>query len=103
VTYRVAFSPTARDDLRDLYIYLATHAGEAVATAYLERLEAYCASFATFPERGTRRDDLLPGLRVVGFERRITLAFHIDGDAVTFDRLLYGGRDLLMALGDGKT
>jgi len=31
-----------------------------------------------------QRDDLLPGLRIVGFERRVTLAFHVDADRVTF-------------------
>jgi toxin ParE1/3/4 len=50
--------------------------------------------FATFPDRGTRRDDLLAGLRVVGFERRVAIAFHVGPDTVTIDRILYGGRDL---------
>ena len=49
---------------------------------------------APFPERGMRRDDLFPGLRVVGFERRVTLAFHVGADTVTFLRILYGGRDI---------
>jgi hypothetical protein len=33
-------------------------------------------------------------LRIVGFERRISIAFLIGGDFVTFLRILYGGRDL---------
>lgn len=41
-----------------------------------------------------RRDDLFPGLRVVGFERRVTIAFHVGADTVTFLRILYGGRDI---------
>jgi len=28
-----------------------------------------------FPERGTRRDDILKGLRTIGFERRSQLPF----------------------------
>ncbi|HZK99064.1 MAG TPA: type II toxin-antitoxin system RelE/ParE family toxin [Caulobacteraceae bacterium] len=92
--HRVAFSPSASDDLRSLYLYIAEQSGEARALAYLERIEDYCRGFATFPERGRRRDDLLQGLRVIGFERRVTLAFHLDADAVIFDRILYGGRDL---------
>jgi toxin ParE1/3/4 len=60
----------------------------------VERIEAYCLGFADFPERGTRRDDLMPGLRVIGFERRVTIAFHVDARTVTVDRILYGGRDL---------
>jgi toxin ParE1/3/4 len=34
-------------------------------------------ALATFPERGTRRDDILPGLRTIGFERRATIAFRV--------------------------
>jgi toxin ParE1/3/4 len=48
--------------------------------------------------RGTRRDDIRPGLRVVGFERRVTIAFHVDDTTVTIDRILYGGREIEDAL-----
>ena len=94
MTHRVVFSPSARDDLRKLYIYIAERSGEARAIAYLSRIEEHCRGFATLPERGIRRDDLAPGLRVTGFERRVTVAFHVDHGTVTFDRILYGGRDL---------
>jgi len=53
-----------------------------------------------FPKRGTRRDDLGPGLRAVGFERRATIVFRVEKDAVDIVRILYGGRDLEMALRD---
>jgi toxin ParE1/3/4 len=39
------------------------------------RIETYCFGLTDFPERGTMRDDLWPGLRTVGFERRATIAF----------------------------
>ena len=64
------------------------------AMACIERIEACCRGFANFPERGMRRDDLFPGLRVVGFERWVTIAFHVGADTVTFLRILYGGRDI---------
>jgi toxin ParE1/3/4 len=50
-----------------------------------------------FPERGRRRDDLRRGLRIVGFGRRVTIAFHVADDRITIDRILYGGRDLTRA------
>jgi len=31
---------------------------------------------------------------VTGFERRVTIAFHITPEKVVIDRILYGGRDL---------
>ena len=61
---------------------------------YIERIEAVCQDLSTFPDRGTRRDELFPGLRIIGFERRIAIAFHIEPKTVTIDRILYGGRDL---------
>jgi toxin ParE1/3/4 len=45
-------------------------------------------------DRGIRRDDLRPGLRILGFERRAVIAFHIASEVVTILRILYGGRDL---------
>ena len=91
---KVVFAPEARDDLKDLYLFIAERADAGQALAYVERIETYCRGFTDFPERGTRRDDLFPGLRVVGFERRVTIAFHVGADTVTFLRILYGGRDI---------
>ena len=45
------------------------------------------------PERGTPRDDIRPGLRVMGFERRATIVFQIVGTEVIIARVFYGGRD----------
>jgi toxin ParE1/3/4 len=100
VTRRVVFSPEARTDLRQLYLYIAGRSGDARALAYVERIEAFCLGFADFPERGTRRDDLHSGLRTTGFERRVTLAFTAAADTVTILRILYGGRDLERAFDD---
>jgi transposase len=36
--------------------------------------------------RGTRRNDVLSGLRVVSFERRVTMAFVVTGDVVLWER-----------------
>lgn len=94
MTHRVVFAPEARADLLELYDYIAARGGPERALAYIERIETYCNGFATFPERGLRRDDIRPGLRVVGFARRVSIAFHITPAAVTIDRILYGGRDL---------
>ena len=99
MAYEIVFSPEARADLEQLYLYIAERSGEETALSYVERIENHCLSFADFPERGLSRDDLLPGLRVIGFERRVSIAFHVDRDRVTFDRILYGGRDVDVVLG----
>jgi len=101
VTRRVAFSPEAQDDLRRLYLYIAERSGASRAIAYLDRIEASCLGLGDFPERGTQHDDLWPGLRTMGFERRVTIAFTVAAEAVTVLRVLYGGRDLEAAFEDG--
>jgi toxin ParE1/3/4 len=94
----VAFSPEAEQDLLDLYTFIADRSGEERALSYVERIEGHCLTFGTIPERGTCRNDLRSGLRVTGFERRVTIAFHITGDSLVIDRILYGGRSLDLAI-----
>ena len=94
----VVFSPEAQTDLIELYNYIAAQSGPARAIGYVGRIEKYCLGFAHSGERGTKRDDLRPSLRVVGFERRVTIAFHVDAATVTIDRILYGGRDIRRAI-----
>ncbi|CAO3455819.1 type II toxin-antitoxin system RelE/ParE family toxin [Azospirillum largimobile] len=98
MNYSVQFSPEAQSDLLDLYDHVAEQAGEARALAYLERIERHCMRLAIFPQRGTLREDVRSGLRIIGFERRVAVAFHVQGRMVTILRVLYGGRDLTGAL-----
>lgn len=95
----IVFAPEAQNDLKQLYLFVAERSDPERAMAYVDRIETYCGGFANFPERGVRRDDLFPGLRVVGFERRVTIAFHVDMETVTFLRILYGGRDIDALIG----
>jgi toxin ParE1/3/4 len=92
-TYRVNFRPMAEADLFALYEYIADEAGHAVASAYIDRIEDACLALQTFPERGTRRDDIRPGLRTIGVEKRVTIAFQVSKSDVTILRIFYGGRD----------
>jgi hypothetical protein len=50
---------------------------------------------AFFPERGMRRDDLRPGLRVKGYDWRVTIAFSIDAtnSKAAVHGVFYGGQD----------
>ena len=88
------FSEEAQTDLLDLYDYIADHGGDSRAIHYIERIEECCQSLRTLPKRGTARDDIRPGLRIIGFEHRVTIAFDVDSDPVTILRILYAGRDV---------
>jgi len=98
VALEVYFRPAAEADLVGLYEYIAEAAGTRTAAAYIDRIEAACMALADFPERGTRRDDILPGLRTVGFERRATIAFRVLRKRVEIVTIAYGGRDFESSL-----
>jgi toxin ParE1/3/4 len=99
MAYRVAFAPEARAHLVSIYAYVAARAGRAAAFRFTEAIVGYCESFTTFPLRGRRRDDIRPGLRTIGFRRRVTIAFSADDDTVTILGVFYGGQDLETILG----
>jgi toxin ParE1/3/4 len=94
---RVVFTPAAERQLQTLYDYVVLHSSESVADAYIGRIEQYCSRLADFPQRGTMRDEILPGLRTVGFERRTTVAFMVTGDKVLIEGIFYGGQDIAAA------
>lgn len=96
--YKVSFRPQAEADLFGLYRYIAEEAGHRVAGAYVDRIEAACLSLETFPRRGRRRDDIRPGLRTMGFERRVTIVYQVSAAAVVIVRIFYGGQDYERAL-----
>jgi toxin ParE1/3/4 len=99
---QIVFSSEAQNDLFDLYDYIAAHSSPERALTYIERIEEVCLGLETLPERGTRKDEVRPGLRIIGFERRVTIAFHVQSDRVTILRILYGGRDLSRALSEDE-
>ena len=89
----VVFTPRAERQLDELHLYITEHSGfESRADAYIERIVDYSLGFRTFPQRGTARDDIMPGLRTIGFERRITIAFKIEADLILIEGIFYGGQ-----------
>lgn len=90
---RVVFSPESASDLNKLYDWIAVEASPQVAMGYLERVEAFCGRLNVGSERGHRRDDVRSGLRILGFERRLTIAFTVDDEMVTVLRVFAAGKN----------
>ena len=90
---QVVFTRRAEQHIDTLHAYITEQASEDRADGYIGRIVAFCQGLATFPLRGTARDDLLPGLRTTGFERRVTIAFVVTADAVLIEGIFYGGQD----------
>ena len=89
---RVVFTPAAERQIDKLHAYIVEQSSAERADSYIARIIEYCNGLAMFPERGARRDDLLAGLRVVGFERRVTVAFVVTAAAVLIEGIsMVGG------------
>jgi toxin ParE1/3/4 len=90
---KVIQSKTANRDIIAIYFRIAEMAGHSIAERYVDRIEKYLANFDLASERGTLRDDLMPGLRIIGFERRVIIAFTVNDTQVSILRVFYGGKD----------
>lgn len=92
--HKVEFLRRAEIDLFQLYEQTAEQAGLNTATGYIDRIEEACRELELSPLRGRQRDDVLPGLKTVGFERRAIIVFRVRGSRVSIIRILYGGQDV---------
>lgn len=103
MSYTVQFAPEALDQLETIESFIAVHAGSPLTAArFVDAIVAYCESLATFPQRGLRRDDLMPGLRITNHRRTAVIAFTADADTETVSILgvFYGGQDFENSLKD---
>ena len=89
----VTLTPQALDDLDELIEWMGQRVGAEAALAYAARLEDYCAGLAFASERGQRLRGLRPGVRMIGFGRRVAVLFAVSDNEVTILRLHYGGRN----------
>jgi toxin ParE1/3/4 len=91
--HAVVWRPQARADLLALYDWIAERADAETAFDYTSRIEAHAAKLAEFPERGTPRDDLVPGMRTTPYRRRTIIAYRVTGRAVEVLRLVHAGQN----------
>ena len=91
--FRVIYSPKAESQLSNIFEYVCKRGGETVAAKFVSSIIDYCDGFETFPERGILRYDLREGLRIIGYRRRVTIAFAIDSFQIIILGIYYGGQD----------
>ncbi|HEV2866602.1 MAG TPA: type II toxin-antitoxin system RelE/ParE family toxin [Allosphingosinicella sp.] len=91
---KVVVAPEAEDQLLALYRYIAAQASPETASEYVSAILDRCDSLAHFPERGTPRDEIRPGLRTIPFRRRVTIAYRVLDEEVAILGIFYGGRDI---------
>lgn len=91
--YCVIYSPEAEAQLASLYRYVAQHGSPSIAQGFTDAIVARCDSLDEMPLQGRLRDDLRPGLRTLGFRRRVLIAYAVEGATVTILGIFYGGQD----------
>ena len=102
MTWKVVFSRRSQAQLLALNERLAMLAGTTIADSYTDAIAEFCHSLTTFPQRGMRRDDLRPGLRVTNYRKRVVIAFAVDVDSehVAILAIFHGGQDYEAAMSE---
>ena len=100
MTRPIFFSRRAEEQVAAIHAYIAEQSGEARADAVVGRLLDACRALNTFPARGSRRDDIRQGLRVMGLRRRATIAFIIEPERVVIHGVLGRGQDVTRLFDD---
>ena len=100
--YRVAEKPDVLGDYKAIAAHVEGWTGDrALADRTVDAIRGFIRSLADVPHRGTRRDDLRMGLRIVPIGKRTAIAFEVDDAAriVTILRVFYGGQDYDAVMG----
>jgi toxin ParE1/3/4 len=92
MAHEVALSERAQRQLQEIEDYLAERFYPRNAERFVRRLTKACHSLALAPHRGTKRDELRPGIRTIGFERRATIYFKVVEQHVFIIGVFYGGK-----------
>jgi toxin ParE1/3/4 len=91
--YEVVLDAEAEAQLEDLFMYIAQDASIEVAERFTDAIVEQCEALSHFPNRGTPRDDIQPGLRTIAFRRAVTIAYAVEEDRVEVLGIFYRGRD----------
>jgi toxin ParE1/3/4 len=98
MTFHIQLSALAIEDLIALHQWVSVEADIRTADGYLARIEERIAALTDFSHRGSPRDDLVAGLRTLAFERRLLIAYNVDEQRVTVQRVINAFRDLAAIL-----
>ncbi len=91
-TYRLRISKQAREDLVDVWQYIALDSFEN-ADKFVDMIYDKCTELVSTPEMGRKRDDLILGLRSFPVKRYM-IFYRIKKSYVEIVRVLSAYRDL---------
>ena len=89
----VVYTARAREDLLDIWLYVAAHNSEAVADRIYDRIEKSCRLLADHPQLGRARPEIQPEARSLVIERWLAL-YRVTEDGAQIVRIIDAARDL---------
>ena len=95
------WSPMARQDLLDIWAYIAVHGSSAIADKELHEIDRVCLTLGGWPEYGKARDDVRSGLRSVSVSRYVVF-YRATKDAIEIVRVLDERRDVVVIFREGE-
>jgi toxin ParE1/3/4 len=87
------WSPEARQDLLDIWAYLAEHGSAAIADKQLKEIERACFVLEAWTEYGKTRNDVRKGLRSIPVSRYVVF-YRVTKVALEIVRVLDERRDV---------
>lgn len=94
MTIAVSFTDAAQRHLLGIYEWIVNNGSAVDAQHFVEAIIDYCESLADMSGIGAARDDIRPGIRTVGFRRRVVIAFaQTEATHLTVLGVFYGGQE----------
>ena len=90
---RVVLSRTALKELGEIGRLISEKGAPQAARRYILRIKARLAALADAPGVGRAFDADGSELRVIGFDRRIMIAYRVEEARIVVTRVFHGGQD----------
>jgi toxin ParE1/3/4 len=90
---KVRYTRRAREDLFDIWLYIAPRNSEAAADMVYDRIEERCRFLRDHPQLGPARPEIAEDARALVIERWLAL-YRLVEDGVQVVRIVDGARDL---------
>ena len=92
--YRVELRPAAARQLEAIEARIAGEATDDIAQRFVGAVLDRCLALETYPDRGTPRDDIRPGIRTLVFKRNVVIAYVVEAGEIAVLGIGWRGQDL---------
>ena len=89
----LSYRPAAEADILNIYDSIADFADPQSANRITCEIRERCERLTDFPEQGTPRDDLRPGIRTVVIGKAV-IAYRLENEDVVVVHIRYGGQEM---------